>query len=94
MSVPSTDVDVEERIRAALKEKLPESGLLIRYHRHNDLVHLEVNAPIGLERTAKLVQQALDHIGPVLRSEKISLEVAVSSSWQPRWQQPATVSGD
>jgi hypothetical protein len=79
---------LEARIRAALDERLGETGMVIRFHRHNDTVFLEILAQ-GLERTAKSVEQALDGIGPFLRSEKIALTVTVSSPWQPRWQSQA-----
>ncbi len=85
--------DVEARIRAALNDRLGESALISRFHRHNDVIYLEVVGRLGLERTAKLVQQALDTIGAILRSEKIGLDVTISASWQPRWQ-PQELGGD
>ncbi len=85
--------DVEARIRAALNERLGESALISRFHRHNDVIYLEVVGRLGLERTAKVVQQALDTIGAFLRSEKIGLDVTISASWQPRWQ-PQELAGD
>jgi hypothetical protein len=84
MTVVSSDV--EARIRAALKEGLGENGILTRLHRHNDTIYLEVSAPLGLERTAKSVGQALNTIGSFLRREQIDLEITVRSPWQPRWQ--------
>jgi hypothetical protein len=84
MTVASSDV--EARIRAALKEGLGEKGMLTRFHRHNDTIYLEVFAPLGLERTAKSVEQALNTIGSFLRREQIDLEITVRSPWQPRWQ--------
>jgi hypothetical protein len=85
--------DMEARIRAALNERLGDSALISRFHRHNDVIYLEVVGRLGLERTAKLVQQALDTIGSFLRSEKVCLDVTISVSWQPRWQ-PQELAGD
>jgi len=79
-------IDAEARIRAALKERLGENAVITRFHRHNHVIYLEVAGRFGLERTARSVEQALDSIGSVLRSEKIGLDVTISSSWQPRWQ--------
>jgi hypothetical protein len=84
MSFQSTDV--EARIHAVLTERLGETAMVMRFHRHNDMVYLEVAGRLGLERTAKAVEQALESIGSYLRSEKISLDVTISSPWQPRWQ--------
>ncbi len=88
MTVPTTDL--EARIRAALKERLGET-MMARFHRHNDTLYLEIAAPLGLERIAKSVEQALDSIGSLVRSEKVALDVTISSPWQPRWRGPATV---
>lgn len=83
--------DVEARIRSALEEKLGETGVISRFHQHNDTVYLEVAASLGLERTAKTVEQALDSIGSFLRSAKIGIDVTIRSPWSPRWQsQPKT----
>ncbi len=79
-------MNLEARIRAALSERLGERGMMTRFHRHNDTVYLEVVGTLGLERTAKSVEQALDGIGAFLRGEKIALDLTISSSWQPRWQ--------
>ncbi len=79
-------IDVEARIRAALKERLGETAIITRFHRHNHVIYLEIAGRFGLERTARSVEQALDSIGSVLRSEKIGLDVTISSRWQPRWQ--------
>jgi hypothetical protein len=80
---------LEAHIRAALNERLGETCRTTRFHRHNDMVYLEIHGTQGLERTVKSVEQALDGIGPFLRSEKITLNVTVSSTWQPRWQSQA-----
>jgi hypothetical protein len=77
-------IDVEARIRAALRERLGETSIVTRFHRHNDMIYLEVAGSLGLERTAKSVEQALDSIGSFLRSEKIGLDVTISSRWQPQ----------
>ncbi len=77
---------VEARIRSALTDRLGESGMITRYYHHNDVVYLEVVGRIGLERTARSVEQGLDSIGAFLRSEKITVDVTISSPWQPHWQ--------
>jgi hypothetical protein len=84
MAIASSEL--EARIRAALKEGLGEKGMLTRFHRHNDTIYLEVFASLGLELTAKSVEQALNTIGSFLRREQIDLEITVRSPWQPRWQ--------
>ncbi len=85
--------DVEARIRAALNGRLGEAGRVSRFHRHNDMIYLEVVASLGLERTAKAVEQALESISSFLRAAKTGIDVTISSPWSPRWQSQATAHG-
>lgn len=83
MTAVSSDV-LEERIRAAVTERLGATAIITRLKQRNDMVYLEVIAQLSLERTAKAVQQGLDGIGSFLRSHNIEVDVTISSPWQPR----------
>ncbi len=83
MSTLSPDL-VEERIRTAVKDRIGETAMITRLRQQNGTIYLEVVAQIGLERTAKAVQQALDSIGSLLRSETLDVDVTISSPWRSR----------